>query len=565
MIIAQTNKDFLYSRWQSLRVYNIAILSAFLFFYALGTLQSYSIFAQPAVFNLPFILPLSAIFLSAYLIHCLVSKKDQQSIVLIPILTLFTTLFITINSHFETQTSQNSFLYFTLLLPLFFAYILSYNFQLLIANNGIAIVSYTFTAVVGDTSTLVFILNFAFLLTLIFLTVYSHIKNNIYPPRRNALKASQGPTFNKNNALYLKTIIHDIRQPLNSLSLYGHLLEKQVQNDKQSMLVENLLAASKQLDRWLSSLLELATLDSKSQQVNVKNIPLETCLSHLISKYNAEATSNGMILKVRLTDAVLYTDNTLLGEVIDNLLCNAFLHGSQETGGAVLLTARPLESGINIQVWNKGSRISQDHLDSLFDELYYPKNPTHNKAKGLGLGLALSQRKALLLNTKINVTTSDRGSCFSIKVPKGIATPKQSVATQITQENNERLLLIDDDASILVALSMLLESWGYSVDCAESSEEAITALETKRFSLIISDYRLPGDKNGIDLIKIAQQKQGIPSLLLTGEVDPDKLKEGEFRSYKVLHKPIKPAALRLLLRQLLSAECKTKYHKKSSR
>jgi len=548
----QTNKEFLFKRWQSLRIYNIVILSAFLFFYAIGTLQSYTAFDPPAAFNLPFILPFAAIILCAYLIHCLISQKDKQSILLIPLLTLFTTLFITINSHFETATSQNSFLYFTLLLPLFFAYLLSYNFQLLIANNFVAIVSYTFTAVVGDTSTLVFILNLLFLFTLGFLTIYSHIKNNTYTSKGNVVKATRGPTLNKHNSLYLKTIIHDIRQPLSSLSLYSHLLEKQLKDEKQQALLDNLLGASNQLDRWLSSLLELATLDSKSQQTNLKNTPLETCLSPVIKKYDSIAIAQGMQLKVHLCKAALHTDSKLLNDIIDNLLSNALLHGAQQQGGKILIAARPLNGAINIQVYNKGKAMSHEHLNSLFDELYYSKNPNHNKAKGLGLGLPISQRKASLLNTTISVKTSENGSCFSILIPQGVETIEQTAAMKITQENCEHILLIDDDVSILAALSMLLENWGYSVECAESSEQAINALENKQFALIISDYRLPGDKNGIDLIKIAQQKQGIPSVLLTGEVDPDKLKEGEFRSYKILHKPIKPAALRLLLRQLLS-------------
>ncbi|WP_084683680.1 hybrid sensor histidine kinase/response regulator [Psychromonas hadalis] len=548
----QTNKAFLFKRWQSLRVYNIVILTAFLFFYSIGTLQSYSFFMPPAAFNLPFILPLSAIFLCAYLIHCLVTEKDKISIRLIPILTLFTTLFITINSHFETETSQNSFLYFTLLLPLFYAYILAYNFQLLIINNLVAIVSYTFTAVVGDTSTLVFILNLLFLFTLGFLTLYSHIKNNTYSSKGNTVKAIRGPTLNQKNSLYLSNIIHDIRQPLSSLALYSYLLEKQIDDEKSVDLMKNLLGASNQLDRWLSSLLELATLDSNTLKVTIKSIPLATCLSSVIKKQNEKIASQGMTLKLHLGNTVLYTDTKLLSEIIDNLLSNALLHGSQKRGGTILLSARNLQNTINIQVWNKGTRINNEHLNSLFDELYYPKNPNHNKAKGLGLGLALSQRKATLLNSQIKVKTSDNGSCFSIQIAKGLATREVIPPAQLTQENNENILLIDDDTSILSALSMLLENWGYKVDCAENSEQAINALENKQFALMISDYRLPGDKNGIDLIKIAQQKQGIPSLLLTGEVDPDKFKEGEFRNYKVLHKPIKPAALRLLLRQLLS-------------
>lgn len=557
MSIMQTNKEFLFKRWQSLRIYNIVILCAFLFFYCIGTLQSYSFFPAPAAFRLPIILPLVAIFLCAYLIHCLIAKKDQQSTYLIPILTLFTTLFITINSHFETETSQNSFLYFTLLLPLFFAYMLSYNFQLLITNNLIAIISYSFTAVVGDTSTLVFILNLLFLFTLGFLTIYSHIKNNTYSSKDRRAKTVRGPALNNNNSLYLKQIIHDIRQPLSSVSLYSHLLEKQIKDHDSNALVENLKIASNQLDTWLSSLLELATLDSKSQKVSISNVPVEVCLSAVIEKYTEKAESQGMRLKLHLTKSVLNTDSKLLSEIVDNLLSNALLHGSNKKNGVIILAARKYQGEINIQVWNKGVPISDEHLNSLFDELYYPKNPLHNKAKGIGLGLSLSQRKAQLINSVIIARSNDNGCCFSIKIPKGSENKVSAIdgmgsAIFCQQENSGKILLIDDDSSILNALSLLLENWGYEVECADSSDKAIAALEAMRFALIISDYRLPGDKNGIDLIKIAQEKQGIPSLLLTGEVDPDKLKEKEFRNYTILHKPIKPARLRLLLRQLLS-------------
>jgi signal transduction histidine kinase len=504
------------------------------------------------MFNLPLMIPLSAIIICTYLMHCLIAKKDRQSFLLIPIITLFTTLFVTINSHFETETSRNSFLYCTLLLPLFYAYILSYNFQLLVANNFIVVLSYTFTAIVGDTSPIVFAVNLIFLITLIFLTIYSHIKNT--NSKKRILITPQEPTFNKQNSLYLKSVIHDIRQPLSSLALYTHLLEKQIEDTKHSALIDNLIASSNQLDRWLSSLLELSVLDSKSLHPTIKNIPIETCLSNVIKKQTEKALSKSMILKVNLVKTVIYTDSKLLTDIIDNLLNNALLHGLQKPGTTVLLSARNLQDGgINIQVWNKGPRINNEQLDSLFNELYYSKNPNHNKAKGLGLGLALSQRKARLLNTKINVKTSDNGNCFSIKIPKGVETSEFTALTPTVSGKKENILLIDDDKSILSALSMLLESWGYCVKCAENSEQAISALNSQKFALIISDYRLPGNKNGLDLIKIAQQKQDIQSVLLTGEVDPDKLQESDLKNFRVLHKPIKPATLRMLIRQLLSA------------
>lgn len=547
----QITKNLL-KRWQSFRIYNIAILGAFLCFYLIGTLQSYSFLPPPAIFNLPLIFPLCAILICGYTIHCLINNKDQHSLRLIPLITVFTTLFITINSHFETETSQNSFLYFTLLLPLFYAYILAYNFKILALNNVLVIISYSFTAVVGETSTLVFIINLLFLFVLGFLTLYSHIKNNSLSERVLAPPTKHDPLSEDRNALYLKSIIHDIRQPLGSLSLYTHLLDKTPEDSQQKTIVENLLVASTQLEQWISSLLELATINTHNLQATVKNIPIETCLSEVIQKQTTNALKRGITLKTRLSPATLNTDPKLLSDIIDNLISNALLHGSQQKNAVVLLSAHQQNELINIKVWNRGSRIPAKQLHSLFDEYYHANNPEHNKTKGIGLGLALSQRKAQLLKTKIEVNSTDDGSCFSIKIAKGLDDEVASPTLSFRQESSGHVLLIDDDENILAALSIVLQNWGYTVACAGNSEQAIKLLEENTFDLIISDYQLPGDKNGVELIKIAQQKQTIPSLLLTGDIDPDRLNEGEFRSYKILHKPIKPAALRLLVRKVLA-------------
>ncbi len=548
----QAVKKILLSRWQSLRLYNIVILAAFLLFYSVGSLQSYSFFAPPAAFNLPFIFPFSAILLCAYLVHCLLTKKEKTIFLLLPVLTLFSTLFITINSHFEAQTSQNSFLYFTLLLPLFYAYLLAYSFQLLLLNNIAIVICYTFTAVVGNTSPLVFILNAIFLSTLVFLTLFAHIKNNARPLVKKTENAANNAALNKKSAQYLQQIIHDIRQPLSSLSLYSHLLEKQLKQTAQHSIVQNLQKSSEQLDCWLSALFDLASLDSKSIQPQVENIHLLPVISPLIKKYQYQAKQQGLTLRVRITDVIINSDGKLINDILDTLLSNALIHGRQSVNSSILLSARKLKGAVNLQVWDQGEKIDSEQMNSLFDETAHCKNPLHNKSKWLGLGLSIAQRKAHLLETEIKVKTSDRGSCFSIKVKEGDKILASMPQNSISKGNNENILLVDDDLSILNALSLLFENWGYQLYCAETYAQALTILKQERFSLIISDFRLPGDKNGIDLIEVAQKEQQLAAVLLTGEVDPDKLKKGNALNYKILHKPIRPAVLRLLLRQLLS-------------
>lgn len=546
-------KQLLLLRWQSLRVYNIVILAAFLFFYVAGSLQSYIFFSTSAAFNLPFIYPLLAVFLCIYLLHSLITKKEKNIFWLLPVLTFLSTLFITINSHFETATTQNSFLYCALLLPLFYSYLLAYNFRLLVINHIVIVVTYTFTAIVGDTATLTFIINALFLLALTVLTLFSNIKNNSLrtsPKTKKKANINQADTI---NVAYLPKIIHDVRQPLSSISLYSHLLEKYLADNAPQGIVQNLQNSTEQLECKLTTLFDLYALDSKKITPQIKNIHLLNTLSPLIKKYQQQAKLHNFIFNIQITDASINSDGKLLNDILDVLISNALQHSKQSTDRKILLSARKLQGKVNLQVWNQGSRISEQHLNCLFDEANYNNKAKTNKQSGLGLGLAIAQRKAQLLNTCINVKTSNQGSCFSIAMEQGGPIIKNQRQEGYAAENNENVLLVDDDSSILNALSLLLTNWGYKVYCATTAEQALATLSQEEISVLISDFRLPGPQNGIDLISTAQKERKITTVLLTGEIDSAKLKAGSSLDYKILHKPVKPAALRVLLRQLASS------------
>lgn len=546
----QAKKQLLLLRWQSLRIYNIVILAAFLFFYVAGSLQSYVFFSSHAAFNLPFVYPLVAIFLCAYLLHCLLKKEEKNIFWLLPVLTFFSTLFITINSHFEAPTTQNSFLYCALLLPLFYSYLLAYNFRLLVINHIVIVITYTFTAVVGDTGTLTFIINALFLLSLTVLTLFSNLKNNSpkkYKKTKESTTASQAATI---NAAYLPKIIHDVRQPLSSITLYSHLLEKYLKDSAPQDIVQNLQQSAKQLEGGLTALFDLYALQSQSIRPQIKNRHLANLLAPLIKKYQELAKQHNFTFNIKITDASIKSDGKLLSEILDVLLSNALQHGKQSADRKILLSARKLKGKINLQVWNQGPKISERCLNSLFDKTNYSEQDKQNKQNGLGLGLAIAQNKAQLLNTHIKVQTSNHGSCFSVAVARGEDRASDQQQSIYTADNSENVLLVDDDPSILNALSLLLTNWGYKICCATTAEQALTILAEQQISILISDYRLPGQKNGIDLISAAQKGRKITTVLLTGEIDSGKLKAGSCLNYKILHKPVKPAALRVLLRQL---------------
>jgi len=355
---------------------------------------------------------------------------------------------------------------------------------------------------------------------------------------------------------YLNRIIHDIRQPLSSLSLYGQLLENKLQLSPHYQLAKNVKLASEDIDRWLSALLDLSRLDSDTMTVNVSDFSLTSALSSLIKKNQFMAKQSGVKISVHLPEMQVTSDQRLLTEIVDTLLNNALLHSSAKKSAKVLLSVRHYQGKALLQVWNQGAKIPDQLIGSLFDEIALADNPLHNKSKGIGLGLPIAQRKAHLCNTNIKVTTDNNGSCFSIalNLARNVISPT-NLNNFANTPANFNILLIDDDQGILSALSMLLENWGYKVDCANTAEMGLQQFNLKSYHLVITDYRFSTQQTGLDVIKAIKNINDITAVLLTGEADPNKLKEvqdlAKKINYKILHKPVKPASLRFLLTQLL--------------
>lgn len=117
----------------------------------------------------------------------------------------------------------------------------------------------------------------------------------------------------------------------------------------------------------------------------------------------------------------------------------------------------------------------------------------------------------------------------------------------------DKILVVDDDASVLALFQMVLGTEGYKITCASSGEEALQQLECERFDLLISDLRLPG-LDGIALVKQAKAiNPAMPSIVLTayGTVESAvaAMKEG---AHDYLAKPFNNEELRLTVKKYLN-------------
>lgn len=368
--------------------------------------------------------------------------------------------------------------------------------------------------------------------------------------RRSAEQANAAKTR------FLAAASHDLRQPIHALGLLLATLADRVRNDQTAPLLGQIDASVDAVDAMLNSLLDISKLDAGVVHPNVGPVDLGALLEQLDAEYQPVARLTNNRLRLRPARATVLSDAAMLQRVLSNLISNALRYTHH---GRVLVAARKRGASIRIDVYDNGPGIPAESLEDIFLEFHQLGNPERDRRRGLGLGLAIVKRLVGLLGHRMEVRSEvGRGSRFSITLPRSVEAQRPREQHSAAEPNGDlrgsRVLVLDDEVSVLDAMRRLLEGWGCEVTTAATPEEAEACMHPSRPpDLVIVDYRLRKHASGIQTIGKLQQRIGkpVPALVITGDTAPDRLREAQESGYPLLHKPVLPARLRSAMRQLI--------------
>ena len=358
---------------------------------------------------------------------------------------------------------------------------------------------------------------------------------------------------------FLAAASHDLRQPVHALSLFIGVLKEQPLPDESRRLVDSVGRAASALGTLFEALLNISRLDAGVVRVNRRTFALTALFDQLLLEFTPQADAKSLVLRVRPTRAVVYTDPALLDRILRNLVDNAIRNTQR---GGVLLACRPRRGAWRIEVWDTGAGIPAAEQDKVFWEFHQLNNPERDRGKGLGLGLAIVRRTAKLLGHAVGLRSRPgRGSVFAITVPRmaeqHAGQPEAPPPGHSAGALKGRLVfVVDDDIENRQGLQLLLEAWGCRVVAGGSGEEIVQAAarRNERPDLIISDYRLRNHETGIEVIDALHEEfndENIPAMLISGDTDPQRLAEAAARTWPLMHKPVEPAELREVLVRML--------------
>ncbi|UDL89391.1 response regulator [Mesorhizobium sp. PAMC28654] len=359
---------------------------------------------------------------------------------------------------------------------------------------------------------------------------------------------------------FLAAASHDLRQPIHALSLLVSTLAVLGQRGNvPSGEARDLAARAKSvvgnLSGLLNALLDISKLDAGIVTVANETVRLRELFGDLSHEFAAEAKQRGLGWRVVDSDLKVDSDPMMLKRILNNLLSNAFRYTRE---GGVLLGVRRRGGLVEIQVLDTGPGIAADQQALVFEEFVQLQNPARDRTQGLGLGLAIVRRTAGLLGHPLKlVSVPGRGSMFSITIAQAEALQFAPPRDAVPQANIAAgIMVVEDETDVLDAMVLLLGLEGHRVHAGRSAAEVLRvhaealAVGEAPVDLIIADYRLGEGATGLEAVRALRAHLGraVPSIIVTGDTSPSRLKEVSASGSRILHKPIAGEELREAIR-----------------
>ena len=388
----------------------------------------------------------------------------------------------------------------------------------------------------------------------------------------------------RDSAMFISAINHDIRTPLSVVLGAMDLIAGTDLDAQQRELVKLAQQSGQCLLYVISNLLDYGRL--QVGELDLESVPfdLAKAVDGAMEAVAPGAHTKNIDLRLDLdsgTPAEMVGDQRRLKQVLFNLLSNAIKFTGQ---GHVVLSVSPQQDKkqdpgrVRFEVTDTGPGVPEQLRARLFSRPEVHDSAVAGMPGNVGLGLAISKHLVELMGGNIGLaSTLGEGSTFWFDVPIRVRRPVIAPAMAERPTGNEslvaatrrmnaagpRLILVADDNEANQELTrQILEMAGFDVDVVGDGRAAVTAVEERRYELVLMDIAMPG-MNGVDATKAIRAGRGdhatVPIIALTASVsagDRQRFQAAGMTDY--MAKPIRlPRLLDIILRMLPNADVAT--------
>ena len=404
----------------------------------------------------------------------------------------------------------------------------------------------------------------AVLKLLVDITARREVENNLIAAKEKLEEAALL------KSVFLANMSHEIRTPLNAIIGFSQLLaEEEVDASMRKEYINMINTNSNQLLNLIADIIDLAKIESGQVTINETVFNLNEFIKELNINYKELIKGVGkddlLILKIKLPikseDIFVKTDKNRLKQVFDNLVNNAlkFTKKGKITIGYKIIN--PLNK-VEFFVKDTGIGIQKSKQEFIFNRFHQLKMSAHTKAKGAGLGLAISKDIIELMGGEIAVESEfGKGATFLFSIPyksefnTNLQKPKKANRNipTVLDWRDKTILLAEDEESNYIFIREILKRTKAQLIWVENGKEAIEVVKNEEdIDLILLDIQMPV-MNGYETITaLKEMGVDIPIIAQTAYAmveDRNKIEALGFDAY--ISKPIQVNILFDTLRQFI--------------
>jgi signal transduction histidine kinase/DNA-binding response OmpR family regulator len=365
---------------------------------------------------------------------------------------------------------------------------------------------------------------------------------------------SEAEAASRAKSEFLSNMSHEIRTPMNAIIGMTSIGRGSDNAERKDYAFDKIGDASAHLLGVINDILDMSKIEANKLELSYAEFIFEKMLRKAVEVNTFRIDERRQNLTVRIDPAIpcaLVGDDQRLTQVITNLLSNAVKFTPEE--GRIYIDTRLLseENGLctlQISVSDTGIGISPEQQARLFVSFQQAESGTSRAFGGTGLGLAISKRIVEMMGGRIWVESKlGNGSTFAFTIQARRGEQETERLSPGAGWGQLRLLVADDDPSVLEYFAQLAQSIGADCDTVLSGEEAEAAVERTggAYDICFVDWKMPG-MDGMELTRrIKAGKRGKPAVVMISSGDWSAIEEEGKRAGvdRFLSKPLFPSSV----------------------
>lgn len=316
---------------------------------------------------------------------------------------------------------------------------------------------------------------------------------------------------------YLAMLGHELRNPLGAIRSATEVLMRSDSRDARSRRACGVMARqAEQMAKIIDDLLDVSRIARGKIHLKRGPVLLRDVICDVMEVRLKHLSNRGLEYQIEFPDEVLWVwgDQARLVQVVDNLVGNA-IKFTEAPGRVSVRLERDSQGYAAIRVRDTGVGIRPEILPGIFEPFCQDNQRIGRATGGLGLGLSLCRGLVQLHRGTLEARSEGVGHGAEFVVRLRLIAPPANFAqpSERPLEENERILLVEDNADVAAVFAELLEMAGHEVLIAPTASGALRALRESMFDVVLCDLGLP-DMRGHDLARTIRTELGLQETLL---------------------------------------------------